>query len=257
MSDGPTFDTSRIELAFALVAQYTARSLEAEFRTTCKGIVSQWYAITPPATGRGAKTTNAQFDSGAALRGISAVNRDLRGIFTPVALKGTRTITHLFGDRNPDRGNKPPYLVRTKEIWPDVKNIYLTRKARRHDGRLTRGQKSAYYVDAGKYDALRVELLKRVGWLASTLNAAATLTGARIPSYARGKSAPNQASLTLGEVRLHFHFANLVAWAGDAAKGRLGQLFQQALEYQANAMFRRIPHMMAAAAKRAGLKAVA
>lgn len=257
MSDGVTFDTTRIELAFALVAQYTARSLEAEFRTTCKGIVERWYSITPPATGRSAKTTVAQFDSGAQLRGIQAVNRDLRGIFTPVPIKGTRAITHLFGARNPAVGKQPPYIVKTKERWPDVKAIYDTRTSRRGRGRLTRGQRQAYYVDEQKFDALRGTLFKRVGWLASSLNAAGALTGARIPAYARGRAAPNEARLDLSDVRLHFRFANLIAWAGDAAGGNLGRLFQEALELQANAMFRRIPHMMTAAAKRAGFKVAA
>jgi hypothetical protein len=240
-----------VVLGQALVMEYTAKSAEAEFRSTCKGIVNRWISITPPASGRSAGTSNAEFDTKAELQGKMRIVRDLRAAFVPVQLVGHRTITQFFG-----HPLQNPVVVPTRERWPDVEGIWKgiqgTKKSKRRFS-VPGTSRQKYYVDAGKYDALLAKLLPRVGYLASTLNDIAKLTGARIPGYMRGHHAPQNAEFTLTQERLHMLYENLVQWAPDVAKGTLGRLFQEALELQANALFRRIPHMIEAAARRASM----
>ena len=282
MASEHTWDTSRLEKAFTLVAEYSTKSVEAEFRTMCKGLVNQWYAITPPASGRGAKETNGGFDGNAAAAGMYAIRRDLMGGGAGTSAKRAglfNVLPDAMVDRAvesgiSDAGNVRLFARKDGSVYgtdrthflPDASTSQLEgiHKANFIDGKMSSaGARTRdigrwkfierYTVRQSAMDAFLAAEFKKVGWLASTLNAIARLTGARIPAYARGKSAASQQDFSLGASLLHFKFENMVPWAGGAAGGQMGTLFQSAVNYQANAMFRRIPYLMQAAVKRAGL----
>ena len=250
MPDGLTFDTTRIEEAFALVAQYTAKTLEQEFRSTVKGIVQFAINITPPAMGRKSKEKVAEFDTQALARGKASIDRDLAGLFVPIQIQGHRTITHAFG-----RPLESPVTVPTVEQHPNVEAIYAERSGRRHGGRMTRGRKQAYYVDAAKLESLKNKLYNHIGHAMGGFSSAAAAVGARMPSFAKGKGGAGAGTLSITPERLHFHFENLVSYIG--AIPEMEDRIQSAFDYQANAMLRRVPFMAAAAAKNAGFKVAA
>ena len=251
MENELNFDLTRFENALVLLASYSAKDAKSVFVTACKGIISNCYAITPPAKGKGAKEKNVDFDRDAIHHGRLSIDRDLRAIFKPVTIKGTRTIRKVFG-----KTISSPVTVRTVEKHPDVEAIYTTRNgARGGHGKLKRGQKAAYYVDKSKYSALASKLYLRVGWAAAGFNVAAQTVGARIPSYAKGKGAPGASILTLDTTTLRFKFENAVGYV-DALKGLRGKI-QKAIEYQTDAMLRQMPFVIKAAAKRSGFKIAA
>lgn len=247
--DGINLDTTRFAAAMQQLAALTHRELEVEMRSQAKGIIVEAYNITPPATGRGRGDKAAAFDSASQLRGERAIDRDLRGIFVPVELRGERTITQAFG--------RPiaPVTVPTKEKHPDVAAIYATRDARRRGGRMTRGQRAAYYVDRAKLEALARQLKARVGFLAAGFNAAAAALGARVPKYARNKSAPGGITITAQPNRIRIVFTNEVGYT-DAVPGLKARL-QYALDQQARKIERQIPILLAKAAKQSGFKTAA
>lgn len=288
MEDGVTFDTTRIEQAFALVAHYSVQSEEKEFRTTCRGIVNIWISITPPSTGRGVdERNNAVFDVTAQIRGVSAIKRDLlgggksktsssrAGLFNPLSdsLIDSALDSGLYQTENVRlfvKKDGTVYGTDRTHFLPDagVGEMRSLHKAAFKNGRMSSAGSTPfdrmagpigrwkfidkYVIRHSAFDGYMSGIINKVGWLASSLNDIARLTGARVPGYARGKNAPSFAALELSSERLHFKYVNLIAWAGQAADGELGRRFNAALEYQANAMFRRIPFLIAAASKRAG-----
>src|SRR5688572_13947859 len=59
---------------------------------------------------------NARVQGQAAKKaGEASIDRDLAAVLTAVRLKRRRAVTHLFGNKQPKTGSKPPWMVRTKE----------------------------------------------------------------------------------------------------------------------------------------------
>lgn len=244
-----TLDTSRFESALALLWSYSKRTLAEEFQTATRGIINGVYSVTPPAAGKKAKEKVSEFDSASKLRGIKRIESDLRGIFQPVALKGQRQITTVFGNRL-----ATPVTVPTRERIPDVDAAYRERDSHRHGGRMTRGGRAALYVDAAKLRALAQRQESHVGYAAAGFNTAARAVGARIPSYARGINAPSNGFLKITDESLHFRVENLVRYISTMEHNDMQRRLQYAVELQANAMQRRIPHMARAIGEAAGFR---
>lgn len=223
----------------------TSRNIDDEVEIQFKGIIVEAYKITPPAQGSG-RTGRA-----AGLHAQDKIGRDLRSVFAPVTLKGTRVINHLFGDTSPDVGRQPPYQVPTVEIHPDVEAIYRRRKERgaaRFRKVISRGQKAAYYVAAVKLEALATKLKKRVGWLAAGFNAAAERLKAPIPPYAK---AHNKGAGTIdikkSDNGISIVMTNRVAYASSVPE--IERRLQRAVNTQAKKIERQLPYIIAKAAK--------
>ncbi len=230
--------------------QYSTKSIEEEFRPTVKGIVQIAINITPPGIGKRSQQKASEFAAEGLARGKAKIDRDLGGIFVPVDLKGHRTINMAFG-----KPMATPVTVTTKERYPDVEAIYKRRNGRRHSGSMTRGQKAPYYVSRAKLEALRALLHSHIGHAVGGFSAAAQATGARLPGYGRGKGGAGTGFVTVTEEQLHFHMENLVKYIGDVPD--IENKLQYAMEYQTNALLRRIPYVVAAAAKKAGFRTAA
>lgn len=188
--------------------------------------------------------------------GKGRIDADLGNIFAGRTLKGQRILNHLFGDRNPAVGNKPPYTIKTQEKWPDVKSIYVTRNGRRHGRKLTRGQRSAYYVDKAKLDQLRKELHARVGWACACWWKAAVTAGLSprgVPSWVkRHGSAPGNAIISLAATSFAITLISDLDYNGAL---NIENKVRKALQYREDAIKRRLPYLIRHAMKNAGLQA--
>lgn len=255
MADGIELDPTRFNAAMETLGALTTREIKVEMFAQARGIIIEAYGIIPPATGRTRGEKVSDFDNAAQLRGEKKIDRDLRGIFAPVVLRGERRIDHLFGDTDPDVRKKPPYVVKTTERHPDIKQIYDTRDARRRGSRLSRGQRSAYYVDARKLEDLARTLKSRVGFAAAGFNAAAQALKARIPKYAKGKASPGSIQITANERRIRIVFTNDVEFIDNIPD--IKRKLQYALDLQAAKIERQIPHILAKAGKLSGFKVAA
>lgn len=255
MSDGITLDYSRFETAAGKLSAIVDDDLSNFMQTQARGWLGEVFKLTPPASGGKGGRRAALND------GKEAINRDLSGLFKPVQIKGTRTINHLFGDFTPDGvGKQPPYVVPTRELYPNPETVYLARVNKRSElrglqGLITRGRRQAYYVATDKLERLRQKLHARVGWLASGWNAAARALKAAIPGYASKHSAPGAVSIEVTANRIRVTVENNVSY-GPSIAG-IQRRLQFALDKQAGKMERQVPHVLKAAAEKSGFKAAA
>jgi hypothetical protein len=211
-----------------------------------RGFVRTVVADTPPANKR-VKGKEAQ------RAGERAIDRDLKAVFTPVVLKRKRAVTHLFGNKHPKTGSKPPWFVRTKEVNPDVEKIYEERRARglARGRKMTRGRRQAWYVSLAKYNKLRTKLRKRVGALAGGWNATAVKVGAKLPAWVRRHGTER------GKVQVKLRRTSYVITMRNQVRygrklGLQGRV-DRAARKQAGKLRRRLPYVLRAEMRMAGL----
>ena len=246
---GLQVDTSLLEHAFGALLKYSKRSFEDEFKRLTKGIVRNALMITPPASGKIAGAGVAESDGINQRRGERKIYRDIRAMYVPVALKGSRTYTKIFG-----RTMRTPVTKPTVERWPNVESDYLAVTRRSKNGRTLSGtRRQKRYADATKVAALMNKLVPHVGWAASGFAKAGARVGVRMPIYTRGKNAPGNVTLVMDDTRLFFELENAVKYI-DQIPGIQSRL-QSAVDYQAKGMMRQLPFLIKAAAKEAGLNA--
>lgn len=242
--------TARVDIARMLrKLQAVPKVLEEEMSRLvlqeARGFVKDVVSFTPPAS-RGITGTAAK------KQGERKIDSDLGGIFAPVKIKGRRTIPHLFGDYAPDTGRKPPYIVPTVESHPDPGGIYTARKQRRHGGRLTRGQKAPYYVAAPKIQQLKTKLKKKVGQLAAGYNAAAQRLNVPLPAWVRRHGNKyGRVQVRTGASSFTVAITNSVPY-GQAQ--HMQRIADRTLAIRRNKLERRLPFVLRAAIKKAGLK---
>lgn len=189
--------------------------------------------------------------------GKEKIDRDLFGIFAPRVLTGTRTIDHLFGDKSPDVGRQPPYVVPTKELNPDVLGIYNQRNSRRKQGRaLSRGRKQPWYVDKGKFEALRQNLHKRVGWTCAAWYVSAVAAGLDprgVPAWIKQHTgASGTASITISATGFAIVLTSSTQWNASL---RMDEKAAAVIGYRERALQRSLPYAVRAILKKANLNA--
>lgn len=209
--------------------------------------------ITPPFSQK------SKDPASALLMAQRSIDRDLSGVFMPVTIKGQRTITHLFGKTNPNVGRKPPYVVETKERWPDVSGIYKRRWKSKNEGRskrMTRGQKSLYYVDARKLSIERRESYAMIGlacacWYLAAVQAGLTPRG--VPAWVkRHTSAFGAGSIDISEHAIRITLSSSLPY--NTALSMQSKM-TRVLGYRQGALERRLPYILAVAVKKAKLAA--
>jgi len=209
--------------------------------------------ITPPFSSK------AKDPASALLTAQRSIDRDLSGVFMPVTIKGQRTITHLFGKENPNVGRKPPYVVQTKERWPDVGAIYKKRwtsKNANRSKRMTRGQKSLYYVDARKLSIERRESYAMIGlacacWYLAAVQAELNPRG--VPAWVKRHTS----AFGAGDIDISDHAVRIVLSSRLPYNSALDMQSKmtRVLGYRQSALERRLPYIIAAAARKAKLAA--
>jgi hypothetical protein len=228
-------DTGRFEAQFAIYVQLVDRDLETEMVHQGKKFLEKTIKITPPGYSRGGKMRSV---TDARKAGERAVRRDLRRIFTPVDLRGSRRVTHLFGKPHP----AAPWEVPTKEYHPDVAGIFRQHRASGKAGRAARYKAGTLYVDRQKFAEVEAMLIKRVGWLSGGFTRAGLSLGARMPAYAKRHTAPGSIRITNTPELMQIHIINDVRYA--ARVEGLRRRIQWAVDAQASAMERQIPYLL-------------
>ncbi len=224
--------------------------MKATVPQEARGFVKDIIAISPPASKRNTGTA-------AKKAGEASIDADLAGLFAGVVLKGTRTIPLLFGQADPPVEKKPPYHVPTKEVHPDVRAIYLRRKDKRSEwsglwGRITRGQRAKFYVAREKLEALAKALKAKVGSLAAGYNAAAQRLGVPVPGWiARHGSRYGSVQVRQTSSSLVVIIANSIHFARAQ---KLHELAAYCAYVRQKKLDRRMPYLVKAALKKAGLK---
>jgi hypothetical protein len=211
-----------------------------------RGFVRTVVADTPPGNSR-LKGRNAK------QAGERKIDRDVGVVLTPVRLKGRRAITHLFGNKHPKTGSKPPWFVRTKEVHPDVEKIHDARWDRAKDRlrRVTRGRAQAYYVSEAKVRPLRTKLKKRVGLLAGGWNATAVKVGAKLPAWVKRHG--TEGGKVQVKLRSKSYVITMRNQVGYGRKLGLQKRVDRAALKQAGKLRRRLPYVLRAEMRMAGL----
>lgn len=251
------------------------RTLKEVVDTEARGFVKDAVQTTPPFHKRAqvgadgtAKMVNVN-GSAAKKAGEAQVDRDARALFVGVALKGKRTLNHLFGDTDPDVGRKPPYVLDTVEQWPDVDRVWSARAARRTRYGIGRGRRAdlavqmtakaasnrgAYYVSGAKLRRAVAVRKKRVGYLAAGWLAAARALNVNLPAWIT-RHGPRGGSVSVRRTSGSYsvRIVNAVSY-GD----RLGlqAIANRALQVRQGKLERRIPHVLRGAIKRARLESI-
>ncbi len=201
--------------------------------------------LTPPFAGK---------NGGGLASGKHGINRDLAGIFVPVALKGRRKVTQMFG-----KPLKKPVFVTTREKYPNVGEIYNERKARQIiAGRklVSLGRRQPYYVDKTKLELLRRELYTHIGWAAACWLVAALEAGLDpkgVPPFVQAlTAAPGSAVIEVTNTSFSLLLSSSLPYnqALDMARK-----VATVCGYRQNAFTREVNSKVGAILKRAGLNA--
>lgn len=238
-------DFSELNRVLAQYAVAAGKELSAVLKDESRLLVKEVINLTPPAGG-------GVIGNAAKKRGEAAVTRDIGGLFVGRRIKGRRQITKVFG-----RTPKKKVFVKTTERHPSVQAIYDERNAKdRFQGKfITRGQKAAFYVDNSKLVALRTAQKKKVGKLASGWVPALKALDASGASWVER----HLASGTRGTA--HLDRSDDLSPSFEAAADVKGEIvyelqrrLKSAVEIRRNKMLRRLPHVMAAVAKKSGFQ---
>lgn len=201
----------------------------------------------------------AKDSASALLSAQKSIDRDLSGVFMPVTIKGERTIPHLFGNTSPNVGRKPPYVVKTKERWPDVGAIYKQRwesKNVNRNKRMTRGQRSLYYVDANKLSIERREAYAVIGLACACWWVAAQQAGLNprgVPVWIKRHTAAFGAGdIDITETSIRITLSSSLGYNQALS---MQSKMAWVLKIREGALERRLPHVLAAAVRKAKLVA--
>lgn len=218
-------------------ALYTGRSFEEELLFQGKQILRKIVKLTPPFTFNDSIAK-------AKKQGEKAIARDLRRVFKPVDLVGSRKIPHLFG-RTDVEGL--PYVVPTRETHPDVERIYeQSRTLKKIGGKnwLMRSRRAKYYVDRRKFDKLVKKIQKQVGFLGAGFGSAAQKLGVALPGFMgrhKGK-APGSIQINFTDTDLELVIINSVNYANQIKDFR--RRIDWAVRAQSKAMERQLPYLI-------------
>jgi hypothetical protein len=232
---GINIDTEAFSRDVAQFALLTGRTFGDELKQQAKGVLKNILKVTPPFNGGGGSVATAK----RAAEG--AIHRDLGRIFRPVALVGSRKITHLFGKPHPSA----PWTVPTPEKHPQLASLYAAHKKLDSRSRQAR-YKNAYFVDELKYKALVDKIMKRSGRLGGGFAAAAAELHVPIPAFmSRHRSSDVGASgirMQLDGDNLFIIITNDVPYAPDV-EGFVRR-FNWAVETQRGKMERQMPYLL-------------
>jgi hypothetical protein len=202
--------------------------------------------ITPPFSAKDPGGRSALF------AGRIKINQDLAAVFQPVKLKGHREISTVFGHKL-----STPVKVPTRERHPDVSGIYKQRRDRKNStGRkiMGRGQRAPYYVDRAKLESIRKAAHARIGfaaaaWYQAAMQCSPPLALKGVPDWVKKHSdVPGVGRITPTEHGIRIELSSSLSY--NTALDMQGKA-TRVLGYRQSALERRLPHALAAAAKKA------
>lgn len=171
--DGLTVYSDEFEAMFDRYMAISERSTEDEFRYQCGRVVHRIIRVTPPFHKSASVAAAKQ-------AGMRKIDRDMRRVFAPKDLVGSRKVTHLFGRTDVQ---ELPYIVPTKEEHTDLEQIWKRHKAKDSYSRYLQYRGKKFYVSAKRYEKLLKKEQKKVGLLGAAFAPAAAALGATLPAF--------------------------------------------------------------------------
>lgn len=242
----PTLTLVRDHIDVLHYAEVTGRTLAASLKRGARGVTRRVIDVTPPAS---------QGTTGAAAyrQGRIRIGKQMSAIMAPVRLKGRRLIPVVFGHRL-----ATPVSVKTRELYPDVRQLYNTQlRASANGARLRlnnfRGQK--FYVSKPKFQAELKRRQSHVGRMASGWHAAARALDVNVQDWiSRHGSARGSINMQLVTSRMRITAQNFAPGASAQVRAELARRIPYALKYQAAAMEREIDYLVGKNALDHGIK---
>jgi hypothetical protein len=239
------------------------RTVKEVVDTEARGAVKDGVQATPPFYSRAAPTADnpgkweTVGGSEAKKAGERKVESDAAALFVGKELKGKRMIPHLFGDYEPDVGNKPPYYTPTTERYPHPSVIWAVRLKRKFESgarRIGRGRKQAYYVEQRKLNKAIRERKRKVGNLAAGWNAAAAQLGVQMPAWIKRHGSKNgRVTVRKTATSYSIRITNSVPYSDRLALQRIIDRVQKTRQGK---LERRLPHVLNGALRRARLESM-
>jgi len=242
----PTLTLVRDNIDVIHYAEVTGRTLAGSLKRAGKGVTRRVIDITPPAS---AATTGAA----AYRQGRIRIGKQMSAILAPVKLKGRRLIPVVFGHRL-----AKPVSVKTRELYPDVKQLYNSQlHAAANGARLRlnnfRGQK--FYVSKSKFQTELKRRQANVGRMASGWHAAARALDVNVQDWiSRHGSSRGSVNMQFVTSRMRITAQNFAPNASAQVKAELARRIPYALKYQAAAMQREINYLVGKNALEHGIK---
>jgi hypothetical protein len=210
-------------------ALVSGRTQAQVLRTSAKMVISNprqgsgLLQITPPAS-------KGKIGIAARRQGERAIDRDLEEIFSPVRIRGIGPVAPIA-----------PYPIQRR-------HFALKRPGRR----IKRDRSQPYFVDEQKYRAMRKELFRRVGFLASGWLSSARVLGASVPAWVARHGSSR------GIIRMHFsaprYGIEMVCFApANSPWQELQRRVPYALRYATNNLQRQIKYQFEKDARVVGL----
>lgn len=235
-------DAGWFEKTFARFAAVSTKSVEDLLKDQARLFVIDAIRVTPPFHQKvGQNATKAKE------AGQKSVSANFNRLFLARTLVGSRKITHLFGKKDVPG---LPYVVPTRERFPDVQGIYNEEKSKAKS-RAIRGMRFfEKRIPVSRVKARRIyeKEIKKIGFLAGGWNTAAMALGAgsKVPAFVRRHaSAPGQVQIDFKPHRLRIVLVNQVRYADHV--GGLQKRAGFALRKRADAMTLQIPRLIKAA----------
>lgn len=234
MDEGITIDSDGFGRDVARFAVATGRSFAEELQLQAKGALRHIVYDTPP-FGPRARTAAA-----AKKASENSIGSDLHRIFRPKKLKGSRSITHLFGNKE---AAGAPWTVPAKERHPDLAALLAGHKRLSSSARQAR-YRNAYFVDAAKYFAMQTKIKKRGGHLGGGWAPAAMALGVNMPHLMKrhAGTAAGGIQMRLTGDALSIVIINDVPYATKVAG--LPFRVERALQTQRGKMERQLPYIL-------------
>lgn len=217
-------------------AEVMGRTLKDSVRRATRGVTRRVIDLTPPA--------NEGATGAAAYRqGRVRIARQMNAILAPVRIRGRRVISVVFGRRL-----ATPVSVRTKELYPDVRQTYSSELKRSANGsrlKLTNFRGRKYYVKRSKYQAELKRRQGHVGRMASGFYAAARALDLPVQEWiSRHGTGRGTIKQDLMTSRMRITVANFAPGVSPAIRAELARRIPFALQYQAAAMQREVNYMV-------------
>lgn len=201
--------------------------------------------------------------------GEAVITADLLRIFKPVSERSLEAFSDFYGAKGNElafghKGAKPIGVIQEKVLRSSEMAAWHASR-RRADGRVmqvhaqvTTGlrKRDLRGLDVGlvsrpNFERFREKVIDKVGLLASGWNAAAAKLGLKLPAWiTRHGTSRGEIELRITETHFTILITNSVKFAGEV-KG-LERRVQFALDNRGNQMMRRLEHVFAGEARKAG-----
>jgi hypothetical protein len=222
-----------LQAKLAQMSAATGRTVKEETKTAMKGMVKYVMDYTPPASQRGQGNT-------AKAMGEVSVVKDMKKLFLPIVLggedvRGGANIHPAFSGGN-----------RRTEKWPDPHQLHHAAVLAAGGGSI-KAKRPKYRVDREKLTALKLQLQRGVGLLASGWIPGAKALGVPVPSWISrhaGSGRGTELIVTDSGGKITMKLTNHVPGTANAIAAQMQRLVQSAKTAAIGKLKRQLPYIL-------------